>query len=78
MPHELAETLNVNQHNVLKHDNWKTPKAKALHKTQEVMYYEMSFFDSTGETTTKLFNKIFFKIINISILFRFIKIYCFI
>lgn len=29
MPHELADSLNVNQYNMLKHDNWKTPKTKA-------------------------------------------------
>lgn len=36
MPHELVETLNVNQYNVLKRDNRKIPKAKALHKTINV------------------------------------------
>ena len=32
MPHDISETLKVNQFNVLKDDNWKIPKAKTLHK----------------------------------------------
>ena len=35
-PRELVETLNVNQYNVLEHDKWKIPQAKALHKTFNV------------------------------------------
>lgn len=33
MPRNLLDTLNVNQYNVLKHDNWEISKSKALHKT---------------------------------------------
>lgn len=36
MPHELVETLNVNQYNVLKPDNWEIRKAKPLHKSFNV------------------------------------------
>lgn len=36
MPHELVATLNINQYNVLKQDNWNISKAKALHKTFNV------------------------------------------